>query len=404
MQGVFVASVSTGSNAARAGIATGDVLLRYAGAALSCGDDLKAAIARPAAQPATEGDGLTVDVWRDGQDRTVRVRPGPLGITLSTMALAAAVKNHSDSRDLLQRSARGQTFAPLPGTRREVETLIRLFPESKLLLASDASEQQLDALAHNGSLKDYRYLHLATHGQADAERGMRSFLALADDQLPNPLTIPDPEKKLYRGRLTAADMLAWKLDAELVTLSACETGLGQKQGGEGYVGFAQALLLAGARTLVLSEWKVDDTATALLMQRFYQNLLGKRDGLEQPLGKAAALTEAKRWLRSLSSEDVQRLVQELPAAARGNVSVMKGPLTSARPYEHPYFWAGFILIGDPGDVSQVPPVLANMPASLATVEPQREGTIRHWPWLVAGLGVVVAGVWLARRRRRRPTL
>jgi hypothetical protein len=62
--------------------------------------------------------------------------------------------------------------------------------------------------------------------------------------------------KRYSGRLSAADMLSWKLDAELVTLSACETGLGQNQVGEGYVSFAQALFLAGARSLVLSQWKL----------------------------------------------------------------------------------------------------------------------------------------------------
>src|SRR4029077_15987081 len=88
------------------------------------------------------------------------------------------------------------------------------------------------------------------------------------------------------GRLTAAEVLEfWKLDAELVTLSACESGLGREGGGEGLLGFAQAFLLAGARSLVLSLWKVDDAATALLMVRFYENLLGSRSG-SKPLPKA----------------------------------------------------------------------------------------------------------------------
>ena len=79
----------------------------------------------------------------------------------------------------------------------------------------------------------------------------------------------------------------------MVTLSACQTGLGPYRGGEGYLGFAQALFLAGGRSLVLSLWKVDDTATALLMRRFYEGLLGRRAGLDRPLPKAEALREAK---------------------------------------------------------------------------------------------------------------
>src|SRR4029077_20951512 len=108
---------------------------------------------------------------------------------------------------------------------------------------------------------------------------------------------PQLEQPGSDGRLTAEMILHnWKLDADLVVLSACQSALGKQVGGEGYLGFAQALFLAGARSLVLSLWQVDDTATALLMVRFYQNLLGKREGLTKPLVKAEALREAKQWL------------------------------------------------------------------------------------------------------------
>ena len=73
--------------------------------------------------------------------------------------------------------------------------------------------------------------------------------------------------------------------------------LGKYEKGEGFVGFAQALILAGSRSVCLSLWKVDDTATALLMGRFYENLLGKREGLTRPMPKGVALAEAKAWLR-----------------------------------------------------------------------------------------------------------
>ena len=101
-------------------------------------------------------------------------------------------------------------------------------------------------------------------------------------------------KKVYDGRLTVRRMRQqWRLDADLVVLSACQTALGQNAGGEGLLGFAQVLLGRGARTVVLSRWHVSDDATALLMQRFYQNLLGRRAGLKAPMAKALALAEAK---------------------------------------------------------------------------------------------------------------
>src|SRR5262249_25418706 len=119
------------------------------------------------------------------------------------------------------------------------------------------------------------------------------------------------------GQITAEQIVrTWDLDADLVVLSACESGLGRYAGGEGYLGFAQALFVKGARSLVLSQWKVDDKATALLMTRFYQNRLGQRAGLSQPLPKAEALHEAKRWLRELTVDEVGR---ELSALDRGTV-------------------------------------------------------------------------------------
>jgi CHAT domain-containing protein len=98
---------------------------------------------------------------------------------------------------------------------------------------------------------------------------------------------------------------------------------------------------------------VDDAATALLMLRFYENLLGKK-----PLGRAAALAEARSWLRKLSGKQAQRYAGALAAgklaSTRGGVEALppvkgKGVKVPAgeRPYEHPFFWASFVLIGDP---------------------------------------------------------
>jgi CHAT domain-containing protein/tetratricopeptide (TPR) repeat protein len=267
------------------------------------------------------------------------------------------------SDPLLAATRHDDTWAPLPGTRAEAETLRRLAaePAPLVLTGSDASEQRLHELAASGELSRFRYLHLATHGIADNRLPLHSAIILSRDKL------PDPEKQMlagqpiFDGRLTAREVLQnWELNAELVTLSACQTALGKYEGGEGFLGFAQALTIAGSRAVCLSLWKVDDTATALLMERFYQNLLGKRPGLEKPLGKATALAEAKAWLRDLPRAEAVRRNDLLAEAVNRGKDRPVQPLLSAvpepsptataksdRPYAHPYYWAAFILIGDP---------------------------------------------------------
>jgi CHAT domain-containing protein len=112
------------------------------------------------------------------------------------------------------------------------------------------------------------------------------------------------------------------------------------------VGFTQALLLSGARSVCLSLWKVDDRATALLMERFYQNLLGQRPGLTEALPKAEALAEAKAWLRGLTAGEIDDEPGRLTRGPIGKKQPDRTP-ASIRRYEPPYYWAGFILIGDP---------------------------------------------------------
>ncbi len=244
-----------------------------------------------------------------------------------------------------------EAFAPLPGARQELAGLARVFDKSELLKGPAASEQNLDRLAASGELRTYPYLHFATHGVLDDQRPMRSALILARDQVPDPLQAARKGVESSRGRLTAERILrTWKLDAELVTLSACESGLGRYAGGEGYLGFSQALFVAGARSLVVSLWPVDDTATALLMTRFYENLLGTPEKTVKPLPKAEALAEAKKWLRGLRPDEVEQLTKDLPTrGTRGRVEPKKAAEGAAavRNYEHPYYWSGFILIGDP---------------------------------------------------------
>jgi CHAT domain-containing protein/tetratricopeptide (TPR) repeat protein len=246
---------------------------------------------------------------------------------------------------------------PLPGTRFEVEAVRALFPtaDCRVLLGSQASEQHLEALAAAGKLKDFRVLHLATHGQIDRVSARDSALLLARDKLPDPLEQARQGRKVYDGRLSVAAIAdTWQLDADLVTLSACQTGLGPSRGGDGLLGFSHVLLARGARSLVVSLWKVDDTATALLMARFYANLLGRREGLKAPLPRAVALREAQRWLRELPRSRRDALATALAKGElRGEVVKLDRPVLPAPgakdrpPYAHPYYWAAFILLGDP---------------------------------------------------------
>ncbi len=110
--------------------------------------------------------------------------------------------------------------------------------------------------------------------------------------------------------------------------------------------------------MCLSLWKVDDTATALLMRRFYANLLGRQPEVASPMPKAEALREAKAWLRELKRPEVLALT----AAQSGGIERSKGAKARTpaglaasipadgdndRPYSAPYYWAAFVLVGDP---------------------------------------------------------
>jgi CHAT domain-containing protein len=114
-----------------------------------------------------------------------------------------------------------------------------------------------------------------------------------------------------------------------------ENRLGGYEVGESHLGFPQALLLAGSRSVCVSLWRVNDTATALLMTRFYQNLLEAREGLKGPLPKARALQEAKEWLRGLSRGEALRLA----AAATKGVARGKRPALPPTPGGRRRSWA-----------------------------------------------------------------
>jgi CHAT domain-containing protein/tetratricopeptide (TPR) repeat protein len=357
--GLLITRIVPDGHADHAGLRQDDVLMKYANVELASVEQLLKLVEEHA-----EDRAVPVTVWRDGETIERELAPAKLGVSLDKRSAPEVVAEKRDRDEMLARLTRGGDLNELPGTAIEVGRLEALVAadDATILTRSAASEQELERLRTSGKLETFRYLHFATHGEPNNARSFESALILSQDQITG--EIPRGGGKYYDGRLTANEVLEnWKLNADLVTLSACESALGRPGGGDGLLGFAQAFLLAGARSVCLSLWKVDDKATALLMGRFYENLLGKRDGLSQPMPKAEALAEAKRWLRELTQEEVDRewakmtdgMSQDVVAAIderRGKAKALKvttekpGPQDD-HPYSHPRFWAAFILIGDP---------------------------------------------------------
>lgn len=211
----------------------------------------------------------------------------------------------------------------LPWTRKEVRRIAAVIPEGILLLGPDASEEALTQVAAAGDLVDFDMIHLATHAFVDDDAPERSALILARANLPDPWLALRAGERIYDGLLTAKEIVReWKLGADLVVLSGCQTGLGREVTGEGYIGLTHAFLQAGARSVLVSLWRVEDEATCLLMGRFYENLIGSRPDAPA-MSKAEALREAKHWLRTWENDAGHCI------------------------FQHPIYWSGFILIGDP---------------------------------------------------------
>jgi CHAT domain-containing protein len=193
---------------------------------------------------------------------------------------------------------RGFDLRRLPYTRTEVTGIGALFPgsERRVFLGTDANEQKVKS----ETLDRYRYIHFAAHGVVDEENPARSGIVLS---------LEGSEKE--DGVLQVTEIMRLKLNADLVTLSACRTGLGKVVSGEGVLGLTRAFFYAGARGVVVSLWSVNDTATAEMMKIFYRNL-------KRGMSKDESLRQAKLEL------------------SRGKHLA----------WRHPYYWAGFVLVGE----------------------------------------------------------
>jgi CHAT domain-containing protein len=150
----------------------------------------------------------------------------------------------------------------LPFTRQEANQILAVAQRSGNLEALDFRANR--ETATGGALSTYRYVHFATHGYVDTERPDLSAIVLS---------LVDENGKAQDGFLRAHEIYNLRLPAELVVLSACETGLGKEYRGEGLTGLTRGFMYAGAKRVTVSLWNVNDKATADLMARFYRGML-----------------------------------------------------------------------------------------------------------------------------------
>ena len=199
------------------------------------------------------------------------------------------------SGDILNR----QGWTRLLGTRTEAETLLQLVPKANRLQVFDFDANY--NWATSSALNQFRILHFATHG----------FVNDANPELSGiVLSLVDKQGKDIRGYLRLGDLFNLDYPADLIVLSACETGLGKEIQGEGLVGLTRGLMYAGAERLIVSLWQVDDKGTAAFMQEFYKQMLNEGKSANEAL----RATQLKMW--------------------------------HSEKWRHPNYWAAFTFLGE----------------------------------------------------------
>ncbi len=235
---------------------------------------------------------------------------------------------------------------------QEAENVAQIY-NTQALIGSSASRSVF--LSHAGS---YNILHIAAHAELNSTRPLFSRILLAPDAATD-------------GAVEVQDIYGLDLkNAGLVVLSACETHMGTQSAGDDLIGLNRAFIYAGSPSVIASLWSVNDEATSILMTSFYSRL-------KQGLGKAEALRAAQAETRTK--------------------------------FPHPYYWAGFVLTGDPGETNgRVPTAsITNIPNAKATVTDSRPSSSSEshidpfqWLWIFGALSVIgMLGLIFWRKRR-----
>lgn len=190
-----------------------------------------------------------------------------------------------------------KSMSPLPDSKREIRQIHELFNANRFSADAFFEKEANELHLKNEQLANYRYVHLATHATVDAASPQLSAIYLAGE-----------DNREEDGALYAGEIYQLHLNADLVVLSACETGSGQVLRGEGIVGMTRGFFYAGAKNVLVSLWPVNDTSTSHLMVEFYREMLASKP-------KASALQQAKKNLRE------------------------------NKRFSSPFYWSPFVLIG-----------------------------------------------------------
>jgi CHAT domain-containing protein/Tfp pilus assembly protein PilF len=246
-----------------------------------------------------------------------RRREGEPAVTNTLLALGNPSSVTNPSRAVAVGARAGETMPDdselLPEAERQVRTLGQLYgaARSKIYTGVEASEERF-----KGEAGKYRILHLATHGVLDDVSPMYSYVLLATGK----------DEKGEDGLLEARELMNLELRTDLVVLSACETARGRYKAGEGVIGLAWALFVAGSPAILVSQWKVESASTTDLMLSFHRNL---SSGAKQPTPSAAKLKAS--GIPPTKAEALREAALSLLRSER---------------YAHPFYWAGFVIIGD----------------------------------------------------------
>lgn len=235
--------------------------------------------------------------------------------------LLAVAGSGFESRENIANPTRSQSsFASLPSTLLEVDSIAVNFEKTTLLKNEDVTEANLKS----HEMGNYRFLHFATHADVDEVTPSRSGLLLSKKQDVESLFGED-------GHLNSREISNLELNADLVTLSACNTGMGKQVTGEGLLGLQRSFLSAGTSSVMVSLWPVFDRSTSIFMSGFYSSLLAHQE------------SDYGLWSKTLDwfgFYEHPMIDYKTKAIHEAKIAMINHPY-----YNHPVYWAPFILIG-----------------------------------------------------------
>ena len=193
-------------------------------------------------------------------------------------------------------------ISPLPATEIEISTIQKMLQAKEKLSVVKLFSSASEAYLKSSEIKDFKYVHIASHGFVNSEKPELSGIVLSNNKEGN------NDGVLYTG-----EIYNMEINSDLVVLSACETGLGKVSKGEGIIGLSRALLYAGTNNIMVSLWRVADASTSELMIEFYDQLLGNE---EQTKGIYSSSLHAAKL-----------------------------KMVDSKKFSHPFFWSPFILVG-----------------------------------------------------------